>query len=57
MHYNDNIYEKKEPKRKFSVLRGKVIYTCPRCISRVRQFRERCDMCGQALLWDIRVVK
>lgn len=47
----------KEPKRRFSVLRDKLIYVCPSCGRRVFQFKESCGACGQKLEWDIRVVK
>lgn len=53
--FRDIWYVKKEPKRRFSVMRGKVIYVCPTCKYRVHQFKERCFRCGQALKWDIRV--
>lgn len=46
-----------EAKRKFSVMRNRLIYVCPCCGVRVRQFKERCFNCTQKLLWDIRVVK
>ena len=48
-------YNKKAPIRRYSVLRGRVIYVCPACCIRVHQFKERCVRCGQALKWDIRV--
>ena len=46
-----------EALRRFSVARGKLIYVCPRCNVRVRQFVDLCAKCGKRLLWDIRVVK
>ena len=51
------INEAKTPKRRFSVMRGRLIYVCPSCGRRVHQFKERCGACGQKLEWDIRVVK
>lgn len=50
-------YNKKAPIRRYSVLRGRVIYVCPVCFERVRQFKEMCLCCGQAIEWDIRVNK
>ncbi len=47
----------KEALRRFSVARGKVIYVCPGCLTRVKQFDDQCRRCGQRLIWDIRVVK
>ena len=55
--YSSEPYKKKTPKRKYSVLRGRVIYVCPVYFKRVHQFKERCSECGQALEWDIGVVK
>lgn len=46
-----------EPLRRYSVMRDKLIYVCPACFRRVRQFRDSCHSCGKRLLWDIRVVK
>lgn len=45
------------PRRRYSVARGHLIYICPRCGKRAHQFKDRCISCGQALRWDIRVVK
>ena len=48
-------YNKKAPIRRYSVLRGRVIYVCPVCFERVRQFNDWCLCCGQAIDWDISV--